>query len=188
MKKSKLRLNNILFLLFCVLLIIPQTRSFIQIGLNKIKVAVWSPSIEAVEDQNQLPSFTYAVTDLMGNDTTFTIGNGKVMFISYWATWCPPCLAELPSIQSLYKAYGDRVIFLLLTTEDPVVVTRFMRKKGYELPVYFSRMDTPAVLKERTIPTNFVINAQGKIIIKETGAANWNSTKVRVLLDGLLEE
>ena len=188
MKKRKFKISDTLFVLFIALLIIPQTRTPIQVALNKLKVAVWSPSVEEVDDQEKVKAFGYHVTDLAGQAKTIAIGKGKVTFISYWATWCPPCLAEMPSIQELYTDYGDKVAFVLLTNEDPQVVQRFLNKKGYDLPVYFPQMTAPEILSSRSIPTNFVIDTQGTILIKETGAADWNCQKVRTLLDGLLAQ
>ena len=186
MKKRKFKISDIIFVVFIVLLLIPQTRTPIQVAVNKLKVAVWSPSLEDANDQDQVAPFQYAVTDLHGASRNIAVGEGKVTFISYWATWCPPCIAELPGIQELYKDYGDKVNFLLLTQEAPEIVQRFVRKKGYELPIYFPQMEAPEILQENSIPTNYVIDAQGTIIIKETGAADWNSSKVRNLLNVLL--
>ena len=186
MKKRKFKISDIIFVVFIVLLLIPQTRTPIQVAVNKLKVAVWSPSLEDANDQDQVAPFQYAATDLQGASRNVAVGEGKVTFISYWATWCPPCIAELPGIQELYKDYGDKVNFLLLTQEAPEIVQRFVRKKGYELPIYFPQMEAPEILQENSIPTNYVIDAQGTIIIKETGAADWNSSKVRNLLNVLL--
>jgi len=186
MKKRKFKISDIIFVAFILLLLIPQTRTPIQVAVNKLKVVVWSPSVEDEKNQDQIVPFQYAVTNLQGDTKSISVGKGKVTFISYWATWCPPCIAELPGIQQLYDAYGDRVNFLLLTQEAPEKVERFVRKKGYELPIYFPQMQTPAILQENSIPTNYVIDAQGTIIIKETGAADWNSSKVRNLLNELL--
>jgi thiol-disulfide isomerase/thioredoxin len=185
MKKRKFKITDILFVVFIALLLIPQTRKPIQVGLNKLKVLVWSPSVKDVEGELLKP-FNYRVTNLNNEAKTIPIGQGKVTFLSYWATWCPPCLAELPSIQDVYNDYGDKVNFVLLTKEDHEIVERFLVKKGYELPVYFPQMNTPKLLRSRSFPTNYLIDAQGTILIKETGAADWNSEKVRTLLDSLL--
>ncbi|WP_299318156.1 TlpA disulfide reductase family protein [uncultured Maribacter sp.] len=186
MKKRKFKISDIVFVVFILLLIIPQTRTPIQVAVNKLKVAVWSPSVENEENQDQVTPFQYAVTNLQGDTKSISVGKGKVTFISYWATWCPPCIAELPVIQDLYKDYGDKVNFILLTQEEPDKVQRFIDKKEYELPIYFPQMQAPEVLQENSIPTNYVIGATGKIIIKETGAADWNSKKIRNLLDDLV--
>ena len=187
MKKKPLSFSNILFAIFIILLIIPQTRTPIQVAINKVKLLVWSPSIEDEEDQIQIEAFGYALKNVEGFDETLEIGKGKITFISYWATWCPPCLAELPSIEGLYQDYGDKINFLLITNEKSEVVMPFMNKKNYKLPVYIAQMNPPQELAHKNIPTSFLIDAQGKIIIKETGSADWNSKKVRRLLDGLLK-
>jgi len=186
MKKKKLSLSTILFGLFVVLLIIPQTRTPIQVALNKVRVFVWSPAALDNEDQTQLEPFTYRLANLDGVPTTFEIGNGKVTFIGYWATWCPPCIAELPSMEKLYADYRDQIDFILITNENPETARNFLVKKQYDLPVYFPRMKAPEALFERSIPTNYVLDKTGKILIKETGAADWDSEKVRGVLDGLL--
>ncbi|WP_405384785.1 TlpA family protein disulfide reductase [Maribacter sp. LLG6340-A2] len=186
MKKRKFKISDIIFAVFIVLLLIPQTRTPIQVAVNKLKVAIWSPSIEDQEDQQQIVAFDYAVTDLQGASQHIPVARDKVVFLSYWATWCPPCIAELPGIQELYKDYGDKVTFVLLTQENPDKVMEFIIRKGYELPIYFPQMNTPEMLQENSIPTNYIIDKKGTIIIKETGAADWNSAKVRSLLDKLL--
>ena len=186
MKKRKFKISDIIFVVFIVLLLIPQTRTPIQVAVNKLKVAIWSPTVEDAEDQNQVTPFQYTVVDMEGEAKSISVGKGEVTFISYWATWCPPCIAELPGIQDLYTDYGDKVNFMLLTQEAPEKVQRFITKKGYDLPIFFPQMQAPEVLQENSIPTNYVIDGKGNIIIKETGAADWNSKKVRTLLDDLL--
>lgn len=185
-KKKKINLSNIFFAVFLVLLIIPQTRTPLQVALNKVRVFVRSPSQLDQEDQTQLQPFTYRLATLEGTPTTLEIGKGKVTFISYWATWCPPCIAELPSIEKLYGDYGDQIDFILLTNEDPETVRKFLKKKSFDLPVYFPRMETPKPLFGRSIPTNYVLDKKGKIIIKETGAADWDSEQVRGVLESLV--
>jgi len=185
MKRKNPTPSNIIFAIFLVLLIIPQTRTAMQVAMNTIRVQLFSPSILDSEAQTQLEPFTYKMVDLNGNQATAQIGQGKIVFLSYWATWCPPCIAELPSIQKLYDDYGDKIDFILLTNEDPLLVRSFLEKKKYDLPVYIPRMPMPEKLYENSIPTNYVIDRTGKIIIKETGATDWNSEKLRAVLDAL---
>jgi thiol-disulfide isomerase/thioredoxin len=188
MKKKSFSLSSILFVVCLVLLIVPQTRKPIQVALNTLRVAVWSPGVLDTKKQTQLPPFTYKVRTLDGTPLEADIGKGTVTFISYWATWCPPCIAELPSIQKLYDAYGDRVQFLLITNETPEVVQRFLDQKNYDLPVVFPRMQPPKALFERSIPTNYLIGQSGSILIKEKGASNWNSPSIRKVLEELVGE
>ncbi len=185
---KKFKLKNIFYIILVAVLLIPQTRTPIQVAFNKVKVYLFSPSAFAKADQTQLQPFTYRLTSLDGRPHTAEIGQGKVTFISYWATWCPPCIAELPSIEKLYKDYGDTIDFVLITQEAPDVVKRFLERKELSIPAVFPQMETPELLYERSIPTNYIIDASGKIIIKEKGAADWNSAEVRETLDRLISE
>ncbi|MDO6517955.1 TlpA family protein disulfide reductase [Zobellia uliginosa] len=186
MKKRKFSIADILLFVFILLLVIPQTRKPIQVALSSVKMQFFSPSPLDKEDQAKLSPFAYKVSALDGTNTSINIGADKVTFVGYWATWCPPCIAEMPSIQKLYDDYGTSVEFLLLTHEKPEVVQRFLDKREFSLPVYIPRMQAPELLYGNSIPTNFVIDKSGKIIIKETGAADWNTKKIRTILDGLI--
>jgi thiol-disulfide isomerase/thioredoxin len=183
---KKLKPKNIIFIVVIALLLIPQTRTPIQVAFNKLKVQIFSPSAFAKADQTQLQPFTYKVTSIDGLSRDAKIGQGKVTFISYWATWCPPCIAELPSIEKLYADYGNKVDFVLITQEEPDKVKRFLERKELNVPAVFPQMKTPEQLFERSIPTNYIIDKTGKIVIKEQGAADWNSAKVRETLDQLI--
>ncbi|MFD0798252.1 TlpA family protein disulfide reductase [Maribacter chungangensis] len=187
MKLKRPSLSNLLFGIFIVLLLIPQTRTPIQVAVNQLKMFVFSPSAMDENEQVQIEPFEYVLSDLSGDHKAIPIGNGKISFISYWATWCPPCIAELPSIQALHADYGDQLQFILITNEDPAIAKRFMDKKGYTLPVYFPKMQTPDALDSNSLPTNYIIDSKGNIVVKEKGAADWNSKKVRELLDGLIK-
>ncbi|WP_186434686.1 TlpA family protein disulfide reductase [Dokdonia sp. Hel_I_53] len=147
---------------------------------------MFSPSAISQSRQINIEPFSYKLQTLDGGQRDILVGDGSVVFLSYWATWCPPCIAELPSIEKLYEDYNNKVTFLLITDEDPKIVKKFLDKKGYSLPVYMPLIKTPPILFERTIPTNYVIDQNGKIIIKEQGASNWNSEQVREVFDNLL--
>lgn len=185
-QKKKITWKNILFVVLIAVLLIPQTRTPIQVAINKITVAIFSPSAVSKEKQIQLQPFTYHLKDLNNESQLVEIGKGKITFLGYWATWCPPCIAEMPSINDLYKDYGDKVQFVLITNENPEVVTNFLKKRDFQLPVFLPAMETPEQLYERSIPTSYIIDQNGRIVVKEKGASDWNSKDVRKILDGLL--
>jgi len=172
MNKKKFSVKNTLFIVFIVLLIIPQTRKPIQVAINSLKVKIFSPSAFAKADQTQLKPFTYKITSINGLSRDAKIG--------------PPCIAELPSIEKLYTDYGNKVDFVLITQEEPDKVKRFLERKQLNIPAVLPQMETPEQLYERSIPTNYIIDKTGKIVIKEKGAADWNSDKVRETLDKLI--
>ncbi|NKI31056.1 TlpA family protein disulfide reductase [Croceivirga thetidis] len=185
---KKISWSDVLFGIFVVLLLIPQTRKPIQVGLNRAKILVWNPTIKHESKIDMVKPFNYDLKQLNGERTRIKISQGQPVFLSYWATWCPPCVAELPSIQKLHSDYGNRAIFLLVTSEEPEVVNKFMAQNSFDMPVYFTLNEAPEILQSSVLPTNYLIDGDGNILIKETGAANWNSKKVRDLLDKLTRE
>lgn len=157
-----------------------------MVAVGKAKVWAFSPSLETKKNQIQLTSFDYRVKDLQGNTSVIGVGKNKIVFLSYWATWCPPCIAEMPSIQKLYDAYGKQIEVVLLTREDPKTVAKFLKNKNLELPVYNPNMKTPPGLNDERLPTSYLIAGNGTILIKETGASDWNSNTVKEVLDNML--
>ncbi|ASV30396.1 TlpA family protein disulfide reductase [Maribacter cobaltidurans] len=186
MKKGKIKVSDILFVVFIVLLIVPQTRTSIMVMLNQLKVELFSPGLEPEEEQLKLNPFVYQLENLKGEKSYVKVGDGDITFMSYWATWCPPCIAEFPSIDDLYQDYGDKINFVMISNEDPEKIRKFLEKKNFSVPAVVPKMEAPEDLYEKTIPTNYIIDASGKIIIKEKGASDWNSEKVRQILDGLI--
>ncbi|MDC6388067.1 TlpA disulfide reductase family protein [Maribacter sp. PR1] len=186
MKNRKLRLSDIIFIVFIILFIVPQTRRPILVMANKVRAKFSSLTVVAKGEQEQLGPFTYTLDGLDGENLNVDIGRGEVVFISYWATWCPPCIAEFPSIDALYKDYGDKINFVMISNEDPEKIRKFLKKKNFAVPAVIPKMEPPKDLYEKTIPTNYIIDHTGKIIVKEKGALDWNSQKVRKVLDDLI--
>ncbi len=186
MKKRKFKISDIIFVVFIIILIVPQTRRPILVVANKVRAKLSSLTVVAKGEQEQLKPFTYALENLDGDNLNVEIGKGEVVFISYWATWCPPCIAEFPSIDALYQDYGDKINFVMISNENPEKIRKFLEKKNFSVPAVVPKMEAPEELYEKTIPTNYIIDASGKIIIKEKGATDWNSEKVRQILDGLI--
>jgi len=113
---------------------------------------------------------------------------GDVVFINFWATWCGPCVEEMPDLQKLYSAYNDKVTFLFVARDKQNIVSAFLTKKDYDIPVYFERGLTPKLFYHASIPATYIISKKGVIEMAKTGSYNWNSNKVRELLDNLLKE
>jgi len=149
-----------------------------------------STSAAVLKTELQIPvkNNNWQLANVEGKEFNFEKTKGKVVLVNFWATWCPPCVAEMPSFQSLYNDYNDKFVFMFVAQDKVDKVSAFIAKKGYTLPVYYSKTEPPSVLTSKTIPTTYVINKEGKIIIAETGVADWNCGKTRKILDGLLAE
>ncbi len=92
----------------------------------------------------------------------------------------------MPMIQKLYDDYKDKIVFLFLTSDDQSKVEKFYIDHSYEFPTYNLLSNPPQQIDTKSIPATFILDKQGKVAISEFGAEDWNSNKVRKLLDELL--
>ncbi len=187
-KKPLSIISDFVFVLFVVLMLIPSTRK--EIAGFLIGAVSLPPSTLDVDEQFTLnqQAINWSFYTLEGERLTYRDLKGKPVFLNIWATWCPPCVGELPSIQSLYETYGDKVHFVLLSDEDPEIVEEFAAKHDYkQLPFYYYNT-MPADFSSNSIPTTFVIDRKHKVLIHKKGAADWDSGKVSDLLDELLNQ
>ncbi len=113
---------------------------------------------------------------------------GKPILLNFWATWCPPCIAEMPDLQKLYDSYGQEAAFLLVTDEKPETIDAFMQKRGFDMPIYIHRRKVPDIFASNSIPTTWIIDPKGNIIIKKTGAAKWNSKSMQQQMEQMIRE
>ena len=185
MKLRKPKTRDLIFFAVIALLIIPQTRLPIQVLLHK-GLAIFGPSIEEETNRESIVFENWELKDLEGNNLNFKDLENRVVFLNFWATWCPPCIAELPSIQGLQDDYKDKIAFVLISSENPEVVKSFKEKKGYNLNSFTPLSAYPNYFNIRSIPRTFLIDKNGKIVIDKSGAANWNSETVRQQIDELL--
>lgn len=120
-----------------------------------------------------------------GNEVTLSSLKGKVVFINFWATWCPPCVAEMSTINRLHDELrdNDSIVFLMVDVDGKYAESKeFMEKHKYSLPVYTSVGDVPYELLGGGIPTTDIINKEGKLMIRHEGAANYADPEVKNLL------
>ena len=130
-------------------------------------------------DETKLPANDFTLTDQYGIVHTLSDYKGKVVFLNFWATWCPPCKEELPDIEALYQEYNlnkDEVVFLGITNpsseaypnnsdESIDVIKDFLVQNEYTFPVLFD--ETGAILQNyyiQAFPTTFIIDKEGNIV------------------------
>jgi thiol-disulfide isomerase/thioredoxin len=187
-KSSKWKIaSDVFFYIFIILLIIPATRK--PISSTLIRLTMRKPDIEksAVPPEIVQEDRALLFEDLAGN--TYQLGDfdGEVILLNFWATWCPPCRAEMPSIQKLYDDYGSKIAMILISSEEKEVIESYLREQSYDLPVYIQRTALTPSFPVRSIPTTFLINKKGEILLEKKGAANWNSEEFRKQLDELIQ-
>lgn len=178
--------STVVLLLFILLLFLPQTGMPIKVFFSRM--FSFSPSEVAVEKRETLDRYEWKLETPQGTSVNLSASEGKVVLINFWATWCPPCVAEMPSLQRLYTEYGDRVDFYFVSMESPEKVTAFMEKKSYALPVYIPKQQIPEVIRGNSLPTTYVISKNGQIVVDKVGAAHWDSNTTKALLEQLLND
>lgn len=180
---KKKNISNAVFIIVLALMLYPPTREW---GMRQIAFA---PSVKDVSEMEKLDTYNWELNGLNTQSLNFNEFENKVVFVNFWATWCPPCRAEMPMIQSLYNDYKDKIAFVFVTNENWKTVDDFFKKNGYDLPVYNSNGYPPEKFTEtNSIPASYLIDKNGSILISKVGAADWNSRKVSKLLDDLLKE
>ncbi len=179
---------NIIFFAILTLLIIPQTRKPIQVTLHKA-ISSFSPSPSVIKTKNRavIETYNWSLKSLDGNLFNFNTTKNKVVLVNFWATWCPPCIAEMPSMQKLYNDYKDHIEFVFVSNENTNVIQKFLQRKGYTFTAYNSISKPPKPFQVASIPKTYLLNKTGHIIVDKTGASNWNSDKIRALIDDLIQ-
>lgn len=177
--------SNILFVIVLILFLIPSTRFQMQVFINE--VFSFSPSIENEEKLAQITDYNWKLVDHDDVAVNFTTSKNKVIVINYWASWCGPCVAEMPSLQNLYTKFKNEVDFYFVAKDNKEAVEAFMQSKKYTFPVYYELQPAPLILQNNILPTSYLIDQKGNIRIAETGAADWNSEKIHRFITQLLQ-
>lgn len=122
------------------------------------------------------PAPGFAMHDLDGNEVSSDSLKGKVVLLDFWATWCPPCLKDLPKLTELherYQASGFVVVSLSIDEADDAVrkVRRAIKRRKARHPVYLDTTDTSAwaAYGVRAVPTQFLIDGMGQIVGQWSG-------------------
>jgi len=124
-------------------------------------------------------TYTLDLTDLKGDTVAMSSFRNKVLFINIWATWCPPCRKEMPSIQALAdRMQNPDVEFILMSPEDTNKLSEFLKNNNLQLPVFSLFKQLPPVLIDEYIPRSYIVDRFGKIVHKHVGERDWNTQEI----------
>lgn len=143
---------------------------------------------ELDEEAKMDADYDMKLVDIDGNILDLQTLKGKTIFMNYWATWCAPCVAEMPSIDGLYeKVSEDPNIVFLMISEDREMATarRWVKRKGFSFPIYKLASPIADIYETGVVPTTFVISPEGKIVVAKTGMANYDSRRFVKLMKRL---
>lgn len=156
------------------------------IFLVGISSSVWGETkvLHPVNGRPLAPDFE--LNDIDGNRHHLSDYRGKVVIVNFWATWCPPCRFELPSMEKLWQATQDKDVMMLAINlgEDEDTIFTFTSDYPVSFPLLMD-LDSSVTKKYPVlgIPTSFVIDPQGHIIYRAVGTREWND---RRLIDTIL--
>ena len=140
----------------------------------------------AIVPNSKPADFNLKLIDRDGNITSLEDLKGKVIFMNLWATWCPPCIAEMPSIDKLHEEMGDEVAFVMLSLDQDFELAKsFDNRKGYNLPIYAPASNMPAMYNSSAIPTTYVIDAAGNLALTHKGMADYSNSEFKTFLKSL---
>ena len=136
-------------------------------------------------------NYNFSIKDMNGNVIDVKDFKGKTIFLNIWATWCGPCRMEMPSIQSLYNQVDNqKIAFIMLTIDrqnDLDKVKSYIKDKEFTFPVYTPATLLPNQLQVSMIPSTFVVDAEGRIVSSEKGAANYDTPEFKAFLEKLTQ-
>ncbi len=152
-----------------------------------------SPSVEVrapAERGAVAPDF--ALPELVGAPVRLSDHQGQVVLLNFWATWCPPCRAEMPSMERLYQAYRNRGFVILAISGDRAgrsVVEPYVQERGLTFPILLDPDgDVFAQYGVRGLPTSYLLDRRGRIVSREVGARDWSGRAVRQVVERLMAE
>ncbi len=143
-----------------------------------------------IKDYKKTPKL--CLEDLNGEKVQLAALKGKIIFLNFWATWCGPCIEEMPSMEALYQQY-KKTDFLFLTISihcggrEPV--RRFIERHRYRIPILLDPAGkTLEVFEISRIPATLIIDRNGRIIGRVIGPRNWSSPEVLSLVNYMLRD
>jgi thiol-disulfide isomerase/thioredoxin len=154
-----------------------------NIGSGLIKGAV--RRFQRTEPPKPLPDVAFAAAD--GKPLALADYKGKVVLVNFWATWCAPCVSEMPSLDQLQQKMGkDTFVVLPLSVDGPTrakVVPFYQDKKLTDLGIYFDKgRKAMQALGVSVLPTSILIDASGRELGRIEGEADWSAPEALALM------
>ncbi len=152
-----------------------------------------SPSIDVrAQDERTVVAPEFVLPDLSGAPVRLSDHEGKVILLNFWATWCPPCRAEMPSMETLYQAYRNQGLVILAISSDRAgrsVVESFVQDRGVTFPILLDPDgEVFAQYGVRGLPTSYLLDRRQRVFSADIGARDWSGKVARQVVERLLAE
>ena len=180
----------VMIIIIGVLFFSPDAKSFVLRQL--VSTGFFNAKIDQKDsDDAKTISADFDFTDEKGNIQNTSSLRGRVVFINFWASWCPPCRAEFPSIEALYTQFKDNPdIFFLTINEDSnsAAGKAYLEDEGFSVPMYQSMGNVSSEIYSGRLPTTVVLDKNGAVRYYHTGIANYASKKFVKQIEELINE
>jgi thiol-disulfide isomerase/thioredoxin len=161
-----------------------EVAGFLQRGL--LETGLLKPDIS---ETHRTADYNFLLINQDGETINFSEFENEVVFINVWATWCPPCIAEMPDIHDLFQKVGQDVKFVMISLdEEPSTALNFVERKEFSFPIYFPRNGLPSGFQSSSIPSTYVLSPEGNIVVEEYGLRKYDTKKFRAFLLSLRKE
>ena len=135
------------------------------------------------------PGLSWRLSDLAGTEVSLGELTGRPLVVNVWATWCLPCVAELRSLERLARSLdGEDVGFALVAPQERRAVAEWVGRRGYALPFYVEGTPMPEAFGLEALPTTWILDGEGRVVLKHRGAVDWDREDVRSLLRRLASD
>jgi len=130
----------------------------------------------------------FTLETISGKQVSLSDYRGKIVFLNFWATWCPPCQSEMPSMEKLYQKFKDKDFIMLAVDlkENSQTVSKFMRDNKFSFPALIDKGEVGVKYGIASIPTTFFIDKNGKMIGSALGGRDWSNEETFKLIEALL--
>ena len=146
---------------------------------------------EFIPSSPPVPAPTISLVDLAGNTVSLSEFAGRLVLINLWATWCEPCLREMPSLERMQSRLGDKITVVAISEDrgGSKTVEPFINKLGLKsFKTYLDpKSDAGRAFKVAGLPTSFLIDRKGRVLGRVEGAAEWDSPKLLGVLKSFLD-
>lgn len=185
MRIKKKTLLNLLLILFVLSFFVTPLGYYGKVALMQLFAS--PPEVVAAPERTKLPFYNWTLKDENWEFFNFERSRGKVVLIDFWRSWSLPSLPELKGIQALYEDYGERVDFYIITDEEQAPVREFMEEHEFTFPVTYQFLQSESPVASENTPRSYLIDREGYVVVDQEGIADWDSQRIRELLDQLLK-
>jgi len=167
-------------------------------GIYITLVAILCATLTQVAGSRELAAYTaepdkvvFDLPDLKGQPHNLDAYRGRVVLVNFWASWCPPCVQEMPALEKLRKKLNEQPFEILAVNvgEAKYRVWKFVKLVNFNLPVLLDeRKHTFDAWGVSVLPTSFLLDKRGRVRYRVQGDAGWDSDTVIALIEALINE